>query len=360
MANVKLVISGIGMISSIGISASQSCASLSAGISRRKNMPEIYYCYADDPDFEDGTELIAAPVSFLKPMREKYPEPDEWLALMAEKAFTDLMESSDYDDEMDCETGLFISLPVKLIEKDPAMKDAFIYHFHNRIEKDLFPCEAYCFTGHTGVFSMINAAVDAIAEGKITRAIVGGVESCLFPDWLDDLDREYRIKSPRNIDGYIPGEAAAFLLLEKENKSQQENTVTFTIDALSSATGLHTPQAPGSALKKVISGLLEGLDETPVIFCDLNGESWRMEEWGFARTSLGERLGNPVLLEHPADMLGDVGAATGAALIIAAMYHIQIMNKDHHTALIWTSSDQGERRAVRLRKTHAAGDPAGL
>jgi len=350
MAKVKLIISGIGMISSLGISASQSCASLSAGISRRTNMPEIYYCYADDPDFEDGTELIAAPASFLKPMRDKYPEPAEWLACMAEKAFMDLMESSAYDDDQDCETGLFVSLPTKLTEKDPAMEDAFITHFHNRIEKDLFPCEAYCFTGHTGVFSMMDAAMNAIAEGKIARAIVGGVESCLFPEWLDELDREYKIKSPRNIDGYIPGEAAAFLLLEKEGRTSDANTVTFTIDALLSETELSPSPSPGLALKKVISGLLEGFDEAPVIFCDLNGESRRMEEWGFARTRLGERLGNPVLLEHPADLLGDIGAATGAVLIIAAMYHMQIMNKDSHTALIWTSSDQGERWAVRLKK----------
>ncbi len=351
MTPIKLVITGIGMISSIGISASQSCASFSAGIARRTSMPEIYYCHADDPDFEDGTELIAAPVSFLKSMREKYPEPSEWLALMAEKAFSDLMENSAYDAEMDRETGLFLSLPVILIENDPAMKDAFIYHFHNRIEKDLFPCESYCCTGHTGVFSMMDEAAKAFSEGKITRAIVGGVESCLFPKWLDELDRDYKIKSPRNIDGYIPGEASAFLLLEKENKERQKNAVTFTIDALSSTTGLHIPQAPGSALKQVISAVLDGLEETPVIFCDVNGESWRAEEWGFARTSLGERLRYPVLLEHPADTFGDIGAATGAALVIAAMYHMQIMDRDRHTALIWTSSDQGERRAVRLRKT---------
>ena len=91
MAKDKLVISGIGMISSVGISASQSCASLNAGIARKTTMPELYYCRADDPFFEDGTELIAASVSFLSPMRKKYPEPAEWLACIAEKAFLDLI-----------------------------------------------------------------------------------------------------------------------------------------------------------------------------------------------------------------------------------------------------------------------------
>jgi 3-oxoacyl-[acyl-carrier-protein] synthase-1 len=349
MANIKLVISGIGMISSVGISASQTCASLSAGITRKTSMPEIYYCRADDPDFEDGTELIAAPVSFLKPMREQYPEPAKWLACIGEKAFSDLMESSIYSDERDSETGLFISLPPQLNDADPKIKDEFIYHFHNRIEKDLFPVETYCFEGHTGVFTMIDAARNAISEGKITSAIVGCVESCLFPDWLDELDRDYRIKSPRNIDGYTPGEAAAFLWLAKESQAPKDNDVTFTIDDLASDTGLNP--SPGASLKNVVAGLLNDTDETKVIFCDLNGESKRMEEWGFVRTSLGERLGNPVHVEHPADVLGDIGASTGAALIIAAMYHLQIMNKDCHTALIWTASDNGERRAVIVRKT---------
>ncbi len=344
------VIRGIGMVSAVGVSASQSCASIRAGISRTLSMPEIYYCIPHDPIFEDGTELIAAPLSFLNSVREAYPEPAEWLSLIAEKAFLDLLGSSAYHDESDNETGLFIALPPKLIENDPYAKDEFIYHFHNRIQKDLFPVEDYSFKGHTGVFEMIEAASKAMNEGKISSALIGGVESSLFPDWLYDLDREYRIKSRRNLDGYIPGEAAAFIWIEKKSRMPESMPLTFTIDSQSWDEGIKSPLMPGSFLKNAVSALLNDHD-TPVIFCDLNGESKRMEEWGFVRTSLGERLGNPVHLEHPADVLGDVGAATGAALIIAAMYHLQVVNPDRHTALIWTASDQGERRGVTLKKT---------
>lgn len=314
-------------------------------------MPNIYYCMADDPYFEDGEELIAAPVSFLESMRETYSKPAELLACIGEKAFFDLVQSSGYSDECDCETGLFVSLPPQCADHSPVMKEEFIYHFHNRIEKDIFPCEDYSFTGHTGVFSMIEAARTALAEGKISRAIVGGVGSCLFRDWLEELDTDYKIKSKRNIDGYIPGEAAAFLLLEKEKTAPCKSTLMFTLDGMSADAGLHPQSFPGSSLKNVVSDLLNDSDEPPVIYCDLNGESKRMEEWGFVRTNLGTRLGNPVHLEHPAEILGDIGAATGAALIIAAMYHLQITETTRQTALIWTASEHGERRAVRLKKT---------
>ncbi len=347
----KCVIRGIGMVSAVGVSASQSCASIQAGISRAMAMPEIYYCMPDDPDFEAGTELIAAPLSFLNSRRDTYPQPAEWLSLISEKAFLDLLGSSAYHDERDNETGLFISLPPKLIENTPHAKDEFIYHFHNRIQKDLFPVEDYSFKGHTGVFEMIEAASKAMNEGKISSALVGGVQSSLFPDWLSDLDREYRIKSRRNLDGYIPGEAAAFIWMEKISRIPEKMPVTLTIDSQSWDEGIQSPLTPGSSLKNVVSSLLNDHDDTPVIFCDLNGESKRMEEWGFVRTSLGERLENPVHLEHPADVLGDVGAATGTVLIITAMHHLQVVNPDRHTALIWTASDHGERRGLTLKKT---------
>jgi 3-oxoacyl-[acyl-carrier-protein] synthase-1 len=383
MAHLTLAIRGIGMISSAGISASQTCGSVAAGITRKKSVPGIYHCMADDPEFENGTPLLAAPISFLDQERMKNREPAEWLACIGEKAFSDLVESSEYTDDRDCETGLFISLPRQFKEAGPEMIDAFTYHFHNRIEKDLFPVEQYDFTGQTGVFSMIGAAIKAMADGRITRAIVGGVESSLFSDWLDALDRDYRIKSPRNIDGYVPGEAAAFLWLEKEGrspkgdnrafipqgnklhksrqaaqlsftppggkfrKSRQAAQLSFIIDELASDSGLNP--LPGSALKNVVSSLLVESDETPIVFCDLNGESRRMEEWGFVRTGLGERLGHSPRVVHPADVLGDIGAATGAVLIIIAMYHLQVITKDPESALVWTASDSGERMAVRLR-----------
>ena len=347
---VPIVITGVGMVSSIGLTAVQSCASLNAGITRKRTMPELYYCNAEDPEFEDGTVLVAAPLSWLNPLRETYPEPSEWLAFIASHGFSDLMKSSQYDHDRFAETGLFLSLPPMVEDQCQSITSGFLYHFHNRIGKDIFPCEKMCFSGHTGVFQMIEEAKNALDDGTITCAIVGGVESCLFPKWLNKLDLDYKIKSGKNIDGYIPGEASAFFILEKHEKTSEKDNDMFVLDGMSSATLPGAYHAGGLYLKTVLSELLHDDTDPPVVFCDLNGESKRMEEWGYARTSLGDRLGNPVLVEIPAINLGDVGAASGAVLIIVAMYFLHHKYENHPGALIFTASDSGDRRAVRLIK----------
>jgi 3-oxoacyl-[acyl-carrier-protein] synthase-1 len=353
MKTDKLVITGVGMVSSVGLTAQQSCASLNAGISRKRTMPELYYCMADDPDFEDGTVLVAATLSWLKPFRKKYPEPSKWLALIASHGFFDLMENSEYDHERFAETGLFLSLPPMLEDQCQGITSGFLYHFHNRIEKDIFPCEKVCFSGHTGVFQMIEEAKKALDEGLIAFAIVGGVESCLFPEWLEKLDQDYKIKSERNIDGYTPGEAAAFFIMEKQNTIAEKGKDMVILEGMSSTTFSGPLPAGGLHLKDVLSKLLHDKNDPPVVFCDLNGESKRMEEWGYARTSLGSMLGNPVALEIPAIDLGDVGAASGAVLIIVAMYFLCHKYEKNQSALIFTASDNGERRAIKLSHSMA-------
>lgn len=349
MDTTKIAVTGVGMISPVGLNAIQSCASINAGLTRKQEMSEIYYCMADDPDFEDGTELVAAPIAYLNHMRGKYASPAEWLAYIAGKGFSDLMESTDFNDNNFSETGLFISLPPKVTEKSSEMQEEFIYHFHNMIEKDIFPYEEYCFAGNTGVFSMIESAGKKLNDGTIKYAIIGGVESCLFPGWLEELDEDYRIKSERNIDGYTPGEAAAFLLLEQANNTQAENRNLCLIDRIASEKNLDTSIPKGSVLVELIRKILKDTTKPPVIFCDLNGESKRMQEWGYVKTTLGDKLGNPVLIEHPANIIGDTGAASGAVLIIMSIYFLQKKYEKQGAAIIFTASDNDERSVIFLR-----------
>ena len=359
MGNEKLLIKGVGMVSSLGITALQSLSSIHAGISRKSTMPGLYYTLPEDAHFDEATALVAAPLSFLESRRNDFPAPSQWLAFMGEKAFSDLMENTDFEEDEERKTGMFVSLPSMLVDDDLTEKDRFITHFHNYIEKDIFPVEDYCFEGHTGVFAMMEKARDALIKGTIDRAIVGGVESCLFKDWLLELDKKYMLKSRRAIDGYIPGEAAAFLWIEKAPKKNQRQIndrvdgMAFTIDDIRLMQHSMEVRIPASALTDVISRCLPHEEKLKVIYGDLNGQSKRMDEWGYAETRLGDRLGSPLILRHPADTLGDMGAAAGAVLTILAVHELQNTYKDHDNALIFTASNHGARAAVLLTKNNS-------
>lgn len=341
------------MVSPVGVNVAQTFASVISGITRMKELPEIYYCLADDPDFEDGEPLVASPISYLDPMRKQKQEPVKWLAYIAAQAFFDLYSGIRLEQDDFQHIGLFMSLPMNRFGWMPEIKDEFIYHFHNFIETDIFPYEKIVFSGHAGGLSLFKTACSMIAGNEIKYALIGGVESYLFPDCLEFLDKEYRIKSKRNIDGFIPGECAAFILLELDKQHQYKNVsalahIKNTASGQCSASELSFNT--GSVLTEILSDLLDKESEPPVIICDLNGESSRMREWGYAVSRLGIRLGNPVILEHPAICVGDVGAASGAFLTALGIFFLNNKYRQKSSAIIWTGSDNGEREALLIEK----------
>lgn len=349
----QVVISIAEMVSPIGMNGVQTFSSLRADITRVREAGEIYWCMADDPDMEDGTPLTASTLSYLEGERAQCAEPAQWLARIAARAFANLREASHLELNDFRQAGLFMALPQQRPQWGPDREESFIYHFHNAIELDIFPVAQFVYTGHAGALSMVQRARAMLAAGEIRFALVGGVDSYLFPQWLESMDQAYRIKSERNLDGFIPGEAAAFLLLEPDGQPQQRG-----IDPQATVLDTAEDRCPppevdhntGATLSRNLGALLEKAGPAPAIVCDLNGEPSRMKEWGYTCSRLGERLGAPVALEHPVDCLGDLGAASGALLTGLAIHFLQKKYLQHASALIWTASDSGERSSMLIKR----------
>jgi 3-oxoacyl-[acyl-carrier-protein] synthase-1 len=83
---------------------------------------------------------------------------------------------------------------------------------------------------------------------------------------------------------------------------------------------------------------------------DLNGESYRAREWGLSQVMLLEHFRRLKHIWHPADSLGDVGAASGAVLVSLAA---RAWDKEYAPAekcLIFAGSDDGSRGALLLQR----------
>ena len=348
-----IVVSAVGMPSSLGLFAEQTFTSVRAGLRRMSEAPHIYFCDPEDPDFDAPTPLVAAHLSYLEDERNRKSTPVEWLAHIAAEAFLDLVSKITLATGEGADRGFFLALPENRPGWDATMEEEFSYHFHDTAEIDRLPTMRHDFTGRAGVFTLIEEAARALQEGKITSAIVGGVDSYLFPEWLKPLDRDYRIKSPRNVGGFIPGELAAFFLLEGAGQAEKQGRkpLGFIQKVIrNSCTGLDLIHKTGMTLSEILKPLLAATPLIPLIVCDLNGEPGRMKEWGYTLTRLGESLGTPVVMEHPVEALGDCGAATGAMLIVLACLYLQAGYKNKASALIWWAGENGERLALLLRR----------
>lgn len=86
------------------------------------------------------------------------------------------------------------------------------------------------------------------------------------------------------------------------------------------------------------------------VYASLNGESYYAFEWGIVLTRLHETLQTMKTLIHPADCVGDVGAATGALLLTCAASTLQQQSASVPQSLLWTASDTDHRMALTLQK----------
>ena len=108
----------------------------------------------------------------------------------------------------------------------------------------------------------------------------------------------------------------------------------------------------GSGLTQAIRGILDNNSNTSFesVYCSLNGESYYAFEWGIQVTRLNTVFDKLTSLEHPAEYVGDIGAATGGLLIASAANALQTGLNESNRALLWSSADNEQRMALCLER----------
>jgi 3-oxoacyl-[acyl-carrier-protein] synthase-1 len=81
----------------------------------------------------------------------------------------------------------------------------------------------------------------------------------------------------------------------------------------------------------------------------MNGEAYRADEYGFTIVRTSQHFASAGDFLAPADCWGDVGAATGPLLLALAVIAARKSYAPGPHALLWTSSEGGERSAALIR-----------
>jgi 3-oxoacyl-[acyl-carrier-protein] synthase-1 len=207
--------------------------------------------------------------------------------------------------------------------------------------------------GRAAGLAALHRAAAALAGGKIGGALVGSVDSLLRPSVHQRLLTAGILKDPgSNPHGILPGEAAAFVAIEA-NPSTTGVSLYGTGMAEEPTTGTEDPNQ-GQGLTHAIRGTraAAGLPYMPLIICDLNGDRYRALEWGLAFSrSLGDlqwRYDLPTCGQfwHPADCIGDTGAASG---VLNCVWTVEALRKGYaltERVLVWGASEHRLRAAA--------------
>lgn len=216
-------------------------------------------------------------------------------------------------------------------------------------------------SGHAAGIEALHQAAGLLQSGRVSACVVAGADSYLAPEtleWLEACDQLHGAGALNNAWGFVPGEGAGALLLQPPQAGApawadvvglglgRESRLIKT-DAVCTGEGLT------QAVRQALAALPEGLVATD-IYCDMNGEAYRADEYGFTALRTRERLRNAGDFVTPADCWGDVGAAGAPLHLLLAAMACRKGHAKGPLALVWASSEGGERGAVLIRAPLAA------
>lgn len=206
-------------------------------------------------------------------------------------------------------------------------------------------------TGHAGGLACLAAAQEALTSGAADLCLVGGVDSYLEPETMEWLDDEGLLLSQANRWGFVPGEGAGFSLLASESAAVRLGAADLgRVLTVATAIEPHHARSGGVCVGKGLAAAMRGaLDAAPgrvdQLLGDLNGTRYRADEYGFAITRLGGRLGG-LATTALSSSWGDIGAATVPLLVsFVVRTALRGFPKGPRT-LIWASSEGGARGAA--------------
>lgn len=361
MRDHRLAITGVGLVTPVGLSAPASCAAMRAGISRLALLDDHYDPIRLEPEWDPPEPATGA---FVGPLGLEGLSHHQRLLRMMRRALEELIQDAGLeqaDGDRICllsaasasvrneALGLFPELTVDelLLDLEPGFGQV-----------QVLPA------GSTGVITAVQEAAVMLARGELDACVICGADSLLDLDTLRWLDEAGRLQSARIPEGLQPGEAAGFILLERADAAAARGArILAIVEGLGTALE-HAPldgsgQPPVDGLARAVSDALAPCPEAPTwAQGDLNGEAWRFQEWGLVQARLHPRLDRIQETRTHAVSMGHVGAASG---VVSAAQVIEAFRRGHEPgprALIFSSSHAGQRAAMVLARPETPGRSA--
>lgn len=209
-------------------------------------------------------------------------------------------------------------------------------------------------TGRAAGIEVVDFAFRYLMNQRQDYVLLGAVDS--FDD-VSVLNRyKNRLLSHGTADAFAPGEGACALLLTRHIElAEQKNGYVIAINppAMAEEAGHLFSDKPykGDGLDQAFKRALKDQPANSIgaIYSSMNGENHWAKEYGVAYLRNKEKFIEQFKLEHPADCYGDLGSATGTALIIAAAENLH-KSKNAKKILAYSSADKSMRGALVVEK----------
>jgi 3-oxoacyl-[acyl-carrier-protein] synthase-1 len=209
--------------------------------------------------------------------------------------------------------------------------------------------------GHAGALSALRLATRRMAQGEFEFCVVAGVDSYFDADTLDWLDGDLRVARTGTRSGLLPGEGASMVALATNSARlalrlpslARIRTVACTREKrrADTAEGL-LGEALTTAITTAGTSLRHPAELVSDVYCDINGERERTDDWGFALLRTSQLFRDGTAYTTSVSQCGDLGAATPGLNCALATQAWQRGYARGPLALIWGASWMGLRGAA--------------
>lgn len=336
MSAQPIAIKSVGLVTSVGLSAPASCAAIRAKIS---NPTETRFMGSD------GEWIMAHQVPLEKPWRGLAK-----LSRMATMAITECLEGLPRE-----EWGKLPLLLCVAEKERPGRFEGLDDRLFGEIQKELdvrfAPGSAIVAHGRVSVAVALAQARKLIAEGDCPLALIAAADSLLTWPTLSVYERDDRLLTTRNSNGLMPGEGAGALLVgQPAGKAElQCKGVGFALEKAHVDSG-EPLRADGlsAAIRNALAEAGCALHDLDYRITDLSGEQYYFKEAALALSRVLRQRKAEFDLWHPAESIGEAGAAAGVAVLAVASAAGRKAYAPGPGILAHLANDAGQRAAVVL------------
>lgn len=338
-----VAILGSGMVSAVGLDAPSSCAAIRVGFSGAKETGFMV----------DGDWLMGFEVPLPVPWRGR-----EKLLRMAAMAVGECLAAMPDVPAERVACLLCLSEPERPGrpgDLDRTMVEDLERHLSVRFHS----ASSLLAAGRVGAVHAIAKAGEILARKDIDRCVVIGVDSLLDAGTLAAYQESRRLLTGVNSNGFIPGEAAAAVILGPARNSRERE-----LHIVGLGTGVEKAhvlaedplRADGlaAAIREAVEGSGLSFDEICYRVTGDNGEHYGFKEGTLAMA----RVTRPVKQEfdhwHPAECVGEIGAATMPVILTVVLAACRKGYSKGDGILCHLGNDDGARAALVLKFQTAA------
>lgn len=334
MQPVSIIASG--MVTAVGLNAPSTCAAIRCAID---NCSETRF-------MDNGGEwIIGAQVPLEQPWRG-LPK----LVHMAAPAIREcLAHVGSVKPEM-------IPLLLCVAEKErPGRLAGLDDQLFNDIEAELgvhfHPSSGVIARGRVAGALALAEARRLIYQQRIPFCIIAGTDTYLVAATLDGYQKADRLLTSQNSNGFIPGEAGTAVLIGPPGKTREPELLCIGLGVGQEKATIDSDEplrADGlvAAFRAAFAEAGRTIDDLDFRLTDSNGEQYWFKEAALAMTRTLRARKERFQIWHPADCIGETGAAIGPCTLAVALASTRKRYSPGPGILFHFGGDDGQRAAL--------------